>query len=745
MLMHKYYYEVLKLHYGNAIELVYMDADTKIKKNGCRNRNESDDSDISTIVSDVDERKDIRRKDLIRRAKLIELEQEEKRKKNLEKLIVPNIITEQIEKSEFELKQIIEEALVLISENKLKMDDKECSRKINNDIAKQKRFDSITLILSKLNDAFMNIDDELERVSNKNDILIIHNDIKNIREQGIQLMKQKDNIIKELIKEIDDTISKSLREKNLQNYDLAMLYKIADNHLNDIKKIHNENLNMIIDLMNKEMQKKQLKDVTSWDLLFDQIIDGQMFFVEERLRILEDKEKNLMIQFEENEEKAKNSRINAIKEFDERIRELEFVKIKCFENTEKLQYNYDVLKKRTEENAIALASRKRLINAMRQTVYDLKAKLEENDKQYKSRIPILKQNIIQINSDIDRLENKVDIIAKIEAQKFENCWAQEQTQIINIIEQIYNIDRVIHNKYLGIEWDSKNLFGSPCMEDIHSYKKIANTLTILNKKEVNGDSTAVAVQNKYIIERDKALMRLILDLTVKESHLTVDENLIEIIRPYRMKNLPIVYNVIKTLGLSSADSWDLFKSNFRPFVQCAVCDTQVNWIDEQIFSNCSNIYSTELSEKNDSLLRKLSSYTSTHNNFFDNGLQKHLKIENYIEKPFVAKKTKFIKQNNQVLLCNNLNHRIFIDETNYLRIMKRIIEKAKPKPKTVKKSLKQRLNKQYNHLLWIINEQDIESYWAQFTKNFSLNKLEFWDIVVKAMQQYYDVLIGIRS
>lgn len=43
-------------------------------------------------------------------------------------------------------------------------------------------------------------------------------------------------------------------------------------------------------------------------------------------------------------------------------REFELIKMKCIENVEKLNYNYQVLKRREEENACAKAAQRRKIN-----------------------------------------------------------------------------------------------------------------------------------------------------------------------------------------------------------------------------------------------------------------------------------------------------------------------------------------------------------------------------------------------
>lgn len=43
-------------------------------------------------------------------------------------------------------------------------------------------------------------------------------------------------------------------------------------------------------------------------------------------------------------------------------REFELIKLKCLENVEKLNYNYQVLKRREEENASAKAAQRRKIN-----------------------------------------------------------------------------------------------------------------------------------------------------------------------------------------------------------------------------------------------------------------------------------------------------------------------------------------------------------------------------------------------
>lgn len=87
-------------------------------------------------------------------------------------------------------------------------------------------------------------------------------------------------------------------------------------------------------------------------------------------------------------------------------------------------------------------------------------------------------------------------------------------------------------------------------------------------------------------------------------------------------------------------------------------------------------------------------------------------------------------------LCDNPEHPLTIKDTDYLRVIKKSIDKSKLK------SLDQRSNNNDSeyYLTNTLNVKDISDYWKQFLYVFPENRLKLWDILDKAIKKYYQTL-----
>jgi len=86
-------------------------------------------------------------------------------------------------------------------------------------------------------------------------------------------------------------------------------------------------------------------------------------------------------------------------------------------------------------------------------------------------------------------------------------------------------------------------------------------------------------------------------------------------------------------------------------------------------------------------------------------------------------------------LCDNPNHSLTINDTDYLRIIKKTIDTSKSKV------LDQRgQNSSDFYLTDTLSLKDISDYWKQFMYAFPEDSLILWDVFDKAIKKYYQTL-----
>lgn len=85
--------------------------------------------------------------------------------------------------------------------------------------------------------------------------------------------------------------------------------------------------------------------------------------------------------------------------------------------------------------------------------------------------------------------------------------------------------------------------------------------------------------------------------------------------------------------------------------------------------------------------------------------------------------------------CDNPNHSLTINDTDYLRIIKKSIDTSKSKV------LDQRGQDSSDfYLTNTLSLKDISDYWIQFMHAFPEDRLILWDVFDKAIKKYYQTL-----
>lgn len=86
-------------------------------------------------------------------------------------------------------------------------------------------------------------------------------------------------------------------------------------------------------------------------------------------------------------------------------------------------------------------------------------------------------------------------------------------------------------------------------------------------------------------------------------------------------------------------------------------------------------------------------------------------------------------------MCDNPNHPITIEDTDYLRVVKKSIDTSKSKVSDQRSKVDSDL-----YLTNSLSKTDVNNYWKQFLYAFPEDRLKLWDIFDKAIKKYYQTL-----
>uniref|UniRef100_A0A2S2Q9G5 Coiled-coil domain-containing protein n=1 Tax=Sipha flava TaxID=143950 RepID=A0A2S2Q9G5_9HEMI len=630
-------------------------------------------------------------------------------------------------------------------------------------------------------------------------------------------------MIEILKRDLAESDTRFLDEQAAQSEDVRILQERIENQVKFMRKQYKKHIQCIKSTMEQQREFRIVHANESWNTNYNGTMLIESNSLNDRLAMIEKKENNIMKQYEMNEETIRNLKSNINTELHNMQREFDLIKLKCLDNVEKLNYNYQVLKRREEENASAKAAQRRKINKLQDILSNKRKILRETKTEFKAKVPLLHGEIEKLKQDIKRHENKTERFAVIQEKTFKELWDFSQKQITMQLERIFKIDQIIHETQLGIDWHPPDKLKYLDVSELPSFRKKPCTPNAENLR-VENDQDAV---DSYAEARKRIMMRLIFDATIRNASFIIDNELIDIVKSHPKKNLILLYNAMAAYGLNTMDSWRCLLSYAQSMVKCQVCRTPVLWrksgVDRQ-----EKVDSERKPESENRLVDNLLVFTEAHkisiektlytttNNMLDKTRSDYYRpifklkstpldihtaadISDYPSlecantdsdnstitfslsltdfdqlcsendsNPAIKSQRSFSQvelehfqmeseeQNDyseytslkgyqnineekdfnvQQFLCDNLDHKLVIKDTDYLRVIKKSIDIAKCTALN-----QQRKNYSDFYLTKTLNIEDISDYWKQFLYAFPDNRLKMWIIFDKAIKKYYQAL-----
>ncbi|XP_022183699.1 dynein regulatory complex protein 1-like [Myzus persicae] len=282
-------------------------------------------------------------------------------------------------------------------------------------------------------------------------------------------------MIEILKRDLAESDNRFLQEQAAQCEDVRILQERIENQVKFIRKQYKNHIQYIKSTMDQQREYRIDNANKGWETLYNKTILIETDSLNNRLAMIEKKENNIMKQYEMNEEIIRNLKSNMNTELNYIQREFELIKLKCEDNVEKLNYNYQVLKRREEENACAKATQRRKINKLQDILSTKKKILRENKTDFQAKVPLLQDEIEKLKQDIERQEKKAERFAEIQEKTYKELWDFSQKQINIHLERIFEVDKFIHETQLGINWQPPPKLKYLDISNLPSYRTKPNT------------------------------------------------------------------------------------------------------------------------------------------------------------------------------------------------------------------------------------------------------------------------------
>lgn len=271
------------------------------------------------------------------------------------------------------------------------------------------------------------------------------------------MIDEKNKLIHDFQQELKAKDDQYVKDLKKAAEDVDLMVERMEEQMKQLAKAYREELTQIEKAFVTERGELIDNNRKKWDTSMQQRRDKEVEYMDSRRKRVEDHENQLQTLRVQDAEEYNMVKIKL--ETDVQILEQQLQQMKATYqlNQEKLEYNFQVLKKRDEENTITKSQQKRKITRLQDVLNNLKQKLAKQEKQYREDNQSLTDDYKRITEQFRELQKKSRHFQTTDQKKFQDVWAMNEEQVRELVHSVLEADRIIHEHQLGLPWEPPNL------------------------------------------------------------------------------------------------------------------------------------------------------------------------------------------------------------------------------------------------------------------------------------------------
>ncbi|VEN63136.1 unnamed protein product, partial [Callosobruchus maculatus] len=452
---------------------------------------------------------------------------------------------------------------------------------------------------------FNEIAEKWSKIQKYNDPLHIHEDIANQKEKCDLLIKQKDEIIAMLRNELKQAERKFTKDQYKQMNDINILTQRIEKQITFMRKAYQTEYELIEGVLLMERKKIIEQNDQKWDELNKKRDQQETLNSEKKFQRLEEFNEKITKVRVDNQEKFRETKIELERDIEIMQRELERIKALALFNREKLDYNYQILKKRDAENLIIKSQNKIRMNKLQDAVNSMKNKITDYENSTNNQIKELAEGIKKLHRSIMDIDAKADRFATISEEKFHKIWKVNRGIVEKILNRIIETDRVLHEQQMGVEWEApiravipktqlqsylaamtvlhpsvtSTISTSRRMSSMTSKPSMASSRLNINKHDSKYNGVSEQHPTPEQLDANPAyrkLVGLILKQLSDKSGFLSEQQLKQLMKGYSETKASLVRldNIFESLKVQKKEDIDLLIDYFARYGYCPICGGQ---------------------------------------------------------------------------------------------------------------------------------------------------------------------------
>lgn len=371
------------------------------------------------------------------------------------------------------------------------------------------------------------------------------------REETTRLISRKDDLIesfKEDLKKKDTTFVDELRSQSsdiqtileTMSEQAKVMWGSYEKQLEDIEVTFLEEREQLIKNTKETWTKHALNRVTTEE--------GQ---AAARLNAIADHEERMVHLRQTDHEEYLSVKAKLENDISVLEQQLEKMRATYQLNSEKLDYNYQVLKKRAEENGITISQQKRKISRMQDMLNNLRIKIMKQEKQFQDENAALTEDYKRITEQFKDLQKKFKHFQTLDHEQYQEVWAMNEDIAVGLLSEVLSADEVLMSQQMGLNW-------VPPDESVLSSNARRMAVAGPGRKaaEVMADVMEEPDETESVVgDLPSAVVKKALLLLASECEYLIESKLSRLLAPLedKQRHLMKLDAVFKGLGIDTAD------------------------------------------------------------------------------------------------------------------------------------------------------------------------------------------------
>ncbi|XP_072418920.1 dynein regulatory complex protein 1 isoform X1 [Chiloscyllium punctatum] len=560
-----------------------------------------------------------------------------------------------------------------------------------------------------------------------------------------ELIDGKTKLINTLQKELKLSDDQYVKDLKKAADDIVLLLERMEEQIKTLTRSYRAELIQIEKAFQLERHELIKSNLVMWEKKMQMRRDKEIEFLMARMNKVEQYENQLQQLRVQDAEEYNMIKIKLETDVEILEQQLEQMKAVYQLNQEKLEYNFQVLKKRDEENTVTKSQQKRKITRLHDILNRLVGRLAKQEKMYREENQNLSDQYKRTVELYKDLQKKMRHFAAIDAKKFEGVWLMNEKEAKELVRKALDVDRIIHEQQLGLSWTSPDLCFMNNVGPIVCKAKKKRTAAQLaeevilgarkRERDLDNGTEIDTVQESswwnalfqnicYSASEEKALelcggtpgnislstVKTLLEVLCDESGFLIESKLLKILAPLKKDEQSLIKldAIFAALGLENED--DIIK------------------LTEFFIKHCKSS-KHELDKETDVLLKRLDK--EVQEEFVASvEMQQHGMVPAEEEEVCVTE-----TDEREAHVCADLqaeHHLELVHPNDILKTLRLFLEdvqqsreKSQPKVSTVKER----------------DSSEDSAYWAAMANIIPENKLKIWNYLSNALEKYYSVLV----